>query len=137
MPSHTRRSAIDTSLHQTRRHIPREADALHPVEEDEHHSAVMSPCAAADENQVSRRLAHLFSESGQSCPAESAPSSNERNTAPACPGHVSAGWARLCRPKDGLARRSNDVQSLPWASILPYRDLRRVEIRSWWRHSRY
>ena len=29
----------------------------------------------------------------------------------------------------------NDVQSPPWASILPCRDLKRVEMRSSWRHS--
>ena len=33
LPSRPRRSAIHTSLHPTQRHIPREAGALHPVEE--------------------------------------------------------------------------------------------------------
>jgi hypothetical protein len=55
-----------------------------------HRLAAMSLRAADDENQVSRRLAHLFPESGHSCPAESAPSFNKRNTVPACSGHISA-----------------------------------------------
>ena len=37
------------------------------------------------------KISVSFPESGYSCSAESAPSSNERNIVPACPGHVSAG----------------------------------------------
>ena len=66
LPSRPRRSAIDTSLHPTRRHIPREAGALYPVEEASTARRPCRPRAADDEDQVPRRLAHLFPESGHS-----------------------------------------------------------------------
>jgi hypothetical protein len=94
----------------------------------------VAPCHRRRESGFTKIGASFSGKRGHSCPAELAPSSNERNTVPACPGHVSAVWVRLCRSKGGLAHRPNDVQSPPWASILPCRDLRRV--RPSWRHSR-
>jgi hypothetical protein len=131
LSSRPRRSAIDTSLHPTRRHIPREAGALHPVEEA---STARRPCRPVPPTTtirfhedwcISFRKAGIPPASmAGPCPAEPAPSSNERDIP-----HQRAlvAFRRTCSgcAARRAAHRPNDVQSPPWASILPCRDLKR------------